>query len=67
MNEEGGAGEEPLLSNPEMSYFKMLRGLFPVNSSLNYNRNGKPFFFLLAFSAEKTDCLLKFLDILNRI
>ena len=24
MNEEGGAGEEPLLSNPEMSYFKML-------------------------------------------
>lgn len=44
MNEEGGAGEEPLLL-----------------------KNGKPFFFLLAFSAEKTDCLLKFLDIFNRI
>lgn len=53
MNEEGGAGEEPLLSNPEMSYFKMLRGLFFVNSSLNYNRNGKPFFFYWLFQLKK--------------
>ena len=34
---EGGAGCGALLQKPEMSYFKMLGGLFSVNGFLNHN------------------------------